>query len=189
MLTDAGLNFISRGANVDEISLRDSARASSMTLAEIAIMLAEKKARKVAHDNGKHPSGYVLGADQVLVCDEKILGKPKDFATASSQLRVLSGKTHQLMTAAVIYLNGERIWHHLETPSLTMKPLSDKFIDEYLMAVGEAAFKSPGSYQIEGLGANLFSKIEGCYFAVLGLPLLQILAFLDSHNLALRDQI
>ena len=132
MLTDAGVNFIARAANVDEVSLRDSALTSSMPLTDIAIMLAEMKASKVAVDGGEHPSGFVLGADQILVFNEQIFGKPEDFTTASSQLRMLSGKTHQLMTAAVIYRDGERIWHHLETPTLTMRPLSNKFIDQYL---------------------------------------------------------
>ncbi len=188
MLTDVGVNFIARPANVDEIGLRGSAAASMMPAADTAIMLADMKARKVAHDNGEHPSGFVLGADQILVCDGQILGKPKDLVMAGSQLRMLSGKTHQLMTAAVVYRNGERIWHHLETPTLTMQPLSDEFIDNYLLAVGDAAFRCPGSYQIEGLGLHLFSRIEGCFFAVLGLPLVQILPFLRSHGLALREK-
>ena len=188
MLTNAGVNFIARTADVDEISIRESAHASSMPFGDIAIMLAEIKARKVAHDDGENPSGFVLGTDQILVCNNHILGKPRDFATAASQLKLLSGKKHYLMTAAVIYRDGERIWHHLETPTLTMRPLSDEFIDHYLLALGEAAFKSPGSYQVEGLGANLFSKVEGCYFAVLGLPLLEILSFISSSSLVLRGR-
>ena len=189
MLTNAGVNFIARTADVDEISIRKTALASSMPFGDIAIMLAELKARKVAHDNDENTSGFVLGADQILVCQKQILGKPRDFATATSQLKLLSGKTHYLMTAAVIYRDGERIWHHLETPTLTMRPLSDEFIDHYLLAIGDDAFKSPGSYQVEGLGANLFSKIEGCYFAVLGLPLLQILSFIRSSNLVQRGRL
>ncbi|MGB2068195.1 MAG: Maf family protein, partial [Candidatus Puniceispirillaceae bacterium] len=78
--------------------------------------------------------------------------------------------------------------HHIETPALTMRPLPDEFIDDYLRAIGDAAFSSPGSYQIEGLGAHLFSSIEGCSYAVLGLPLLQVLAFLRGHGLAMRGQ-
>ena len=149
-------------------------------------MLADMKARKVAHDNDDHPSGFVLGADQILLCDKQVLGKPRDHEMAAMQLRLLSGKTHKLVTAAVIYLDGERIWHHIETPALTMRPLSEEFIDDYLGAIGDAAFSSPGSYQIEGLGAHLFSSIEGCSYAVLGLPLLQVLAFLRGHGLAMR---
>ena len=188
MLTDAGVDFIVRAAHVDEEELRASAAASSMPAPDIAVLLAEMKARKVAHDNGGHPSGFVLGVDQILVCDDNILGKPKDLEMAGAQLRLLSGKTHQLLTAAVIYRDGERIWHHLENPKLTIRPLPDEFIDRYLLAIGDAAFNSPGSYQIEGLGANLFSEIEGCFYAVLGLPLLQVLTFLRSHGLALRGQ-
>ena len=188
MLDGAGICFIARAAHVDEEGLRASATASSVPAVEIAVLLAEMKARKVAHDNGDHPSGFVLGADQILVCDNQILGKPRDHKMAATQLRLLSGKTHKLVTAAVIYRDGERIWHHIETPALTMRPLSDEFIDDYLRAIGDAAFSSPGSYQIEGLGAHLFSSIEGCSYAVLGLPLLQVLAFLRGHGLAMRGQ-
>ena len=188
LLTNAGVNFIARAANVDEVGLRGSAAASSMIAADIAMMLAEMKALKVSHDNGEHPSGFVLGVDQILVCGNETFGKPEDIATAGSQLRLLSGKTHQLMTAAVIYRDGERIWQHLETSKLTMRRLPDEFIDYYLLAIGDAALKGPGSYQVEGFGAHLFSRIEGCSFAVLGLPLLQILSFLRSHGLALRGQ-
>ena len=188
MLDNAGICFIARAAHVDEEGLRASATASSMLTGDIAVMLADMKARKVAHDNGDHPSGFVLGADQILVCENQILGKPRDHEMAATQLRLLSGKIHQLVTAAVIYRDGERIWHHIETSAMTMRQLSDEFIDDYLLAIGDAAFSSPGSYQIEGLGAHLFSSIEGCSYVVLGLPLLQILAFLRTHGLAMRGQ-
>lgn len=188
MLGGAGIRFVARAANLDEEDLRASATASLMPTVDIAVLLADLKARKVAHDNGEHPSGFVLGADQILVCEKQILCKPRDHEMASTQLRLLSGKTHQLVTAAVIYRDGERIWHHIETPTLTMWPLSNDFIDDYLIAIGDAAFASPGSYQIEGLGAHLFSSITGCSYAVLGLPLLQVLAFLRGHGLAIRGQ-
>ena len=188
MLADAGIHFIVRAAHVDEEGLRASATASLMPAADIAVLLAEMKARKVAHDNDDHPSGFVLGADQILVCDDQILGKPKTHEMAASHLQLLSGKTHQLLTAAVIYRDGERIWHHIEAPTLTMWPLTDEFIDHYLQAIGDAALATPGSYQIEGWGAHLFSSITGCSYAVLGLPILQVLAFLRGHGLALRGQ-
>lgn len=188
MLASAGINFVVRPAHVDEEGLRGSATALSMPPVEMAVLLAEMKARKVAHDSGGHPSGFVLGADQILVCDNQTLGKPKDYEMAATQLRLLSGKTHQLVTAAVIYRDGERIWHHVKTSSLRMRPLNDKFIYDYLLAIGDAAVASPGSYQMEGLGAHLFSSIEGCFYAVLGLPLLEVLAFLRGHGLAMRGQ-
>ncbi len=188
MLDNAGICFIARAAHVDEEGLRASATASSMLTGDIAVMLADMKARKVSHDNGDHPSGFVLGADQVLVCENQILGKPRDHEMAATQLRLLSGKLHQLVTAAVIYRDGERIWHHIETSAMTMRQLSDEFIDDYLLAIGDVAFSSPGSYQIEGLGAHLFSSIKGCSYVVLGLPLLQVLAFLRTHGLAMRGR-
>ncbi len=186
MLGAAGICFIARAAHVDEEGLRASATASAMPVAEIAVLLAEMKARKVAHDHGYHPSGFVLAADQILFCDNQIFGKPEDQEMAAKQLRLLSGKTHQLVTAAVIYRDGERIWSHIETPALTMRLLSNEFIDDYLLAIGDAALSCPGSYQIEGLGAHLFNSIEGCSYAVLGLPLLQVLAFLRGHGLVMR---
>ncbi len=188
LLINASVNFVTRAANIDEASLRDSAVASSVPAADIAVMLAEMKARKVAQENGKNHSGFVLGADQILICDGQILGKPEDIVTAYSQLRLLSGKKHQLITAAVICREGERIWHHLEIPTLTMRHLESDFIDQYLSAVGALAFESPGSYQVEGLGAHLFSRIEGCSYSVLGLPLLHVLVFLRSNGLTLRVQ-
>ena len=188
MLGNAGICFIARAAHVDEEGLRASATASSILTEDIAVMLADMKARKVAHDSGDHPSGFVLGADQVLVCENQILGKPRDHEMAATQLRLLSGEIHQLVTAAVIYQNGERIWHHIETSKMTMRQLSDEFIDDYLLAIGDAAFSSPGSYQIEGLGAHLFSNIKGCFYVVLGLPLLEVLAFLRTHGLAMRGR-
>lgn len=188
MLADAGIHFIARPAHLDEEGLRGSAIASSMPTVEMAVLLAEMKACKVAHDSGDHPSGFVLGADQILVCDNQILGKPGDHEMAATQLRLLSGKTHHLVTAAVVYRDGERIWHHIETPALTMRPLTDQFIDHYLLAISDAAVASPGSYQIEGLGAHLFRSIEGCSFAALGLPLLEVLNFLRGHGLAMRGR-
>ncbi len=188
MLYGAGISFIARAANVDEEGLRASAMASSMPTVDIAVLLADMKACKVAHDKGEHPSGFVLGADQILVCGNQILGKPMDHKMAAIQLRLLSGKTHQLVTSAVIYRDGERIWHHIETNVLTMRLLSDDFINDYLLAVGDIALASPGSYQIEGLGVHLFNSIEGCSYAMLGLPLLQILGFLRGHGLAMRGQ-
>ena len=135
-----------------------------------------------------HAGRDVHSADQILICDDQILGKPKTHEMAASNLQHLSGKTHQLLTAAVIYRDGERIWHHIEAPSLTMRPLTDEFIGHYLQAIGDAALVTPGSYQIEGWGAHLFSSITGCSYAVLGLPILQVLAFLRGHGLVLRGQ-
>lgn len=188
MLADAGIHFIARAPCVDEEGLRASAKASLMPAPDIAVLLAEMKARKVAHDTSDFPSSFVLGADQILVCDNQILGKPKTHKMSASHLEFLSGKTHQLITAAVIYRDGERIWHHIEAASLTVRPLTDEFIDHYLQAIGDNALANPGSYRIEGWGPHLLTSVTGCSYVVLGLPLLQVLAFLRGHGLALRVQ-
>lgn len=193
MLKQAGLDFISRPANVDEVGIRKAAEAYSMPAEEIAILLADMKARQIANDlsagdDSSSTSGFVLGSDQILFCEGEIISKPQTFDAAVEQVAKIAGKDHQLLTAAVIYRDGERIWHHLETPKISIRALDRDFIEPYVRGLGEAAFHSPGSYQIEGQGAHLFSKIQGCSYSVLGLPLLQILAFLRNHGLAPEDQ-
>jgi septum formation protein len=193
MLRQAGLDFISRPANIDEIGVRKAAEASSMPAEEIAILLADMKARQIANDvllgdDSTSTSGFVLGSDQILFCEGEIISKPQTFEAAVDQVAKIAGKDHQLLTAAVIYRDGERIWHHLETPKISIRALDRDFIETYVKGLGEAAFQSPGSYQIEGQGVHLFSKIHGCGYSILGMPLLQILAFLRNHGLAPEDQ-
>ena len=154
-------------------------------------MLAEMKAAAaVQRLNTEHlvtPS-YVLGCDQILVCDEIIYSKPTDISAAKSQLSTLSGKTHRLLTAAVLFQHGKRIWHHLSVADMTMRPFDDEFIDFYLEQLGEAALLSPASYQIESIGAQLFSQIKGCHYGILGIPLLELLAILREHDLSPFDR-
>jgi septum formation protein len=120
-----------------------------------------------------------------LACDGVIYSKPQDHATAKAQLMALSGRTHQLFSAAVLYREGERIWHHLAIAKITMRRLDEDFIESYLDRLGVDAFSSPASYQIENLGAQLLSRIEGCHFSILGLPLLELLGILREHGLKL----
>jgi septum formation protein len=110
--------------------------------------------------------------------------KPADISGARNHLVTLRGKTHVLPTAVCVALNGARIWHHVATPRLTVRSYSDAFIDDYLKIAGTAVLSSVGAYQLEGLGAQLFSKIEGDFFTILGLPLLPLLAFLREHEVA-----
>jgi len=127
----------------------------------------------------------VLGADQILECDGKSFDKPKDFDAARNQLRTLAGREHALVSAACIVQDGERLWHVVDRARLWMRPLGDAFIDSYLHALGDAAFTGPGSYQVEGLGAQLFQRIEGDYFTILGLPLLPLLNYLRDRGMLL----
>jgi len=192
MLENAGIVFTMRPAKIDEVALRQAAVSAEMNSEDVAVLLADMKAKQVANEistetEAGSKSVFVLGSDQLLVCDNDIFGKPKDATSAAKQLAQLAGKTHQLVTAAVIYHNGTRIWHHVESPEITLRGLDDKFISGYLAATGDAALNAPGSYQIEGYGAHLIAAITGCSYSVLGMPLLEILGFLRNHGLALEQ--
>jgi septum formation protein len=128
----------------------------------------------------------VLGADQVLVLDGQAFDKPRDRAGAAAQLKLLRGRTHELVTAAVIVREGAPIWRYVSEPRLTMRKFSDAFLESYLDRIGQTAFASVGAYQLEGLGAQLFERAEGDWFAILGLPLLPVLAFLREHGVIER---
>ena len=186
ILHDAGLGYRCYPVAIDEESVRASASAEAVPVGDIAIMLAEMKAaaavQRLAFETDPSPA-FVLGCDQILACDEVIYSKPQDRAMAKAQIIALSGKTHQLFSAAVLYRNGARIWHHLAIAKITMRRLDEDFIESYLSRLGAAAFSSPASYQIENLGAHLLSRIDGCHFSILGLPLLELLGILREHGL------
>ena len=186
ILCDAGLGYRCYPVAIDEESVRASASAEAVPVGDIAIMLADMKAaaavQRLAFETDPSPA-FVLGCDQILVCDEVIYNKPQDRAMAKAQIMALSGKTHQLFSAAVLYRNGARIWHHLAIAKITMRRLDEDFIESYLGRLGAAAFSSPASYQIENLGAHLLSRIDGCHFSILGLPLLELLGILREHGL------
>lgn len=184
MLTDCGLAFEAVAAPVDEDAIRGAASAESMPPLDIAILLAEMKAQRLALQGVE---GMIIGCDQLLECEGKLYGKPKNKSMAAEQLSELGGKPHRLLTAAVIFQNGIRIWHAHAAPKLTIRNMSDAEIDSYLDRIGEAAFYSPGSYQIEGLGAQILQKIEGDPYAILGMPLLDLLNFLRNHGLTLSS--
>lgn len=173
-------------APVDEDAIKHAAIAEGIAPEDIAVLLAEMKASAVAMRQTS--PAFVIGCDQILLCEGTIYSKPTDSDMAARQLRALSGRSHQLITAAVIFRDGQRIWHHIETPRLTMRALDEGFIADYLAAIGPAAFWSPGSYQVESEGAHLFQSINGCHYAVLGMPLLHILAFLREHGLAYHSR-
>ena len=179
LLAAAGVAHIAMPASIDEETTKQSLRAQGAAPLEIAETLAELKARRIAM---RHPGKLVIGADQMLVCDEVQLDKPKDLDQAARHLALLSGRTHVLPTAVVLVLDDQRVWHHRDTPRLTMRPLSESFIADYLSTAGEAVLSSVGAYQIEGLGAQLFTKIEGDFFTILGLPLLPLLDFLRARD-------
>lgn len=180
MLSAAGVAFSAEAPGVDEDAVKDSLKGEKATPAAIAETLAELKARKISL---RHPDAFVIGADQVLDCDGTLYDKPPDLAAARRQLQSLRGKTHRLTAAVVVARGDARLWHHTQVATLQMRPFTDAFLDGYLARVGEAACRSVGAYQLEGLGAQLFSRIEGDYFTILGLPLLPLLDFLRGHRL------
>jgi septum formation protein len=145
-----------------------------------ALRLADSKARAVALDE---PDALVIGADQILVCNGVWFDKPADLAAAREQLRTLRGLAHVLVTAIVCHQGEQRVWQHVAMPRLVMRDFSDAFLDEYLALEGDAVTSTGGSYRLEGLGAHLFASIEGEHAAILGLPLLALLAFLRQQGI------
>ncbi len=180
MLSAAGVNVTIQPAAVDEAEIKASFKAAGASPGDVAIALAELKAERVAQ--ALPEDRIVLGADQMLSCEQTWFDKPRDLDKAREQLTSLGGKAHQLHTAVVAFRGRSRIWHHLDLTTLWMRPLSPAFLDCYLDAVGDAVMETVGGYHIERLGAHLFSRIEGDHFSILGLPLLPTLAFLRDQG-------
>lgn len=182
MLEAAGLTFEVDPPRTDEEAAKASLRVAGMKPRDQADALAELKALSISR---RRPE-FVIGADQMLAVDGEVLDKPKDAAEARTHLQRLRGKTHELLTAAVVAREGAVIWRHIDTPRLKMRAFSDAFLDDYLSRAGQGVLSSVGAYQLEGLGAQLFERVEGDYFSVLGLPLLPLLAFLREHGIVAR---
>lgn len=181
LLRAAGIDFAIEPAAIDEARIKRLARAIGDSALVCAFALAVEKARAVCVH---HRDALVIGADQILVADEDWFDKPADLVEARAQLRSLGGRTHVLATAACVVSNGETLWHATSAPELTMRDFSEDFLDSYLAAEGEALFSSVGAYRLEGRGVQLFSRIVGDHFAVLGLPLLELLEFLRRRGVA-----
>lgn len=175
ILRQAGLRFEVMPAHVDEAAVKQSATAEGWPAAEAARVLAGLKAERISQ---KFPGALVIGADQLLVCGADWFDKPADLAEAAGQLERLSHKTHALETSCCIYRNASMVWQFSAAPQLTMRKLSPDFIAAYLAAEGDVVCTSVGAYRLEALGSQLFSRIEGDFFTILGLPLLALLAYL-----------
>jgi septum formation protein len=177
LLETAGLPVEVCAADIDERGIET--KSSAQTPEAVAALLAREKAFAIARSRRGR---LVLGADQVLGLDNQLFSKPNDRAAARVQLRALSGRTHALYSAVVFVQDDAVLFEYVGIARLTMRAFSDRFLDGYLDAVGDAAMASVGAYQLEGLGVQLFDRIEGDYFTVLGLPLLPALDFLRRHG-------
>ena len=180
MLAAAGVAFELADVALDEEEAKAGLLATGFEPRDLAEMLAEMKARAVTGPAGT----LVLGADQVLERDDgRTLSKPRSRDEALDQLRSLSGRTHFLHSAAVVVEQGERAWGCTESVALSVRRLGESFLQDYLTHECEAIRWSVGGYRIEGRGAQLFDRIEGSHFAVLGLPLLPLLAYLRQRGM------
>lgn len=142
----------------------------------------DEAALKAMRISARHPDSLVIGADQMLDCDGVWFDKPGDLAEARAQLLALGGRTHRLVTAATIMRGSARLWHTVEVAQLTMRRFTAAFVEAYLGEAGDAVLHSVGAYQLEALGAQLFERIEGDFFTILGLPLLPVLGFLREQG-------
>jgi septum formation protein len=183
MLANAGVDVACEVAGVDEAVVKEAMRARGESVDAIAAALAESKARAVSRRN---PDALVIGADSMIACGDMHFDKPADTDRAVAQLLELAGRTHRLLSAAVVLRDGEVLWREVDAARLTMRDFDRDFAERYVATIGEAATASVGAYQLEGLGAQLFLRVEGDFFTVLGLPLLPLLAFLRSQGAIAR---
>jgi len=180
LLARAGVAFESVSPAVDEGAVRTSLIAEGADARAIAETLADLKARRISE---RRPECLVIGADQVLDCEGRFYEKPRDREQARAQLRSLCGRRHRLTSSVCVVRAATSLWHHTDSAELEMRSFSDQFLDWYLDQVGEAACDSVGAYQLESLGAQLFHRVEGDPFTILGLPLLPLLDFLREHGI------
>ena len=179
MLHSAGVVFAVDAAVIDETRVKSALRADGADAARAAAALAELKAKQVSE---RYRDALVIGADQVLDCAGAWFDKPADRAAARRDLLALRAKMHMQVSAACVVRDGAVLWCHSARARLAMRDFSDDFLDGYLAAAGDAVLGCAGAYQLEGLGAQLFTHVDGDYFAVLGLPLLPLLDFLREHG-------
>jgi septum formation protein len=181
LLTAAAVPHEAMSPGVDEDAAKAGLRAEGVDARGLADALAEFKALRLS---GRRPADFVLGCDQILVLEDgATLDKAADKAEARAQLQQLRGTTHRLISAAVICEGGAPVWRHIDTAKLTMRPFSDAFLDAYLDAEWPAVSGCVGCYRLEARGAQLFAKIEGSHFTILGLPLLPLLDYLRTRGL------
>lgn len=171
-MENAGLQFQAIAADIDERAIEAPLEQDGAGPDAVALVLAKAKAKEVSDH---FPGSLVVGSDQTMSLGEWVFHKPKTMAEAESHLLSLSGKTHRLNSAIALARNGDIIWEHVSHAELTMRNLSAEFVHRHLIRVGDKALSSVGAYQLEGEGIQLFSKIDGDYFTIIGLPMLPLL--------------
>lgn len=179
LLLGAGVAFNVETSPVDEPSIMAALLQESAKPRDIADTLAEYKGRRVAI---KNPDKIVIAADQVLVCEGQVYSKPDTQEQAMKQLQQLRGKGHQLLSAVVIFEDGAPVWRHIGRAQLVMRDFSDAFLAEYVQKIGDDILTTVGCYKLESLGVQLFSQVQGDYFTILGLPLIEVLGFLRTRG-------
>jgi len=181
MMAAAGLSFSTASADIDERQHELQLPEAERTPDRIAAFLARAKAQAVCR---QFPDAVVVGADQTLDLDGESFVKPNDLAEARHQLQRLRGQSHVLHSSVACVRDGEVAWEWVETARLTMRDFSDAFLDDYLAVAGSRAISSVGAYHLEGVGVQLFERVEGDFFTILGLPLLPLLTYLRSVGIA-----
>lgn len=178
ILSRADIPFVADVAEIDEAPIKTALAGAEV--GRVALALAEAKARAMAQ---RHSGALVAGADQILECDGRWFDKPPDRPAAERQLLALRGRCHRLVSAVVVVRDRERLWQHVDEAKLWMREFSDGYLAAYLDSSGPEVLESVGAYRLEGQGAQLFDRIEGDHFTILGLPLLPLLEFLRRHGI------
>ena len=179
LLKQAGVPHNVVVSKTDEASIKLVCSQEGVSTEDTATRLANAKAEDVGKE---FTQALVLGADQILECNGKRFDKPDNLITARQQLEQLRGQRHYLINSTVVWADGRMVWSHRDVIEMSMRPLTDLFIDKYLESVGGLACSSVGAYQLEGLGAQLFNKTTGDFFSILGLPLLPLMEFLRQND-------
>lgn len=182
MLEAAGLSFKIIPADIDEAAIRAAMTSDNACVeaSDIAAVLAAEKAVSVAR---AHPDALVIGSDQVLALGSRFFSKAETVAEARDTLDRLRGRTHELVSAVALAQGDDVLWHALDTARLSMRRFSDEFLGAYVNRAGDVLLRSAGGYELEGLGVQLFDRIEGDYFTILGMPLLPLLAELRQRGM------
>lgn len=185
MLEGAKLFCLHMAADIDETSIKERAFKAGKSPREIALLLAQEKAFAISKT---HPEALVIGSDQILEFEGKLISKSSNPQEAIEKLKLFSGKTHQLISAVCVVQNNQVLWHNHDQATLTMRPLTDEFLYDYQANAGAALTASVGGYWLEDIGCWLFEKIAGNHYTILGMPLLPLVSYLyDTHSIYFKN--